>query len=90
MSTAMRSGASFPYSSVSAWDWESWPIEQASDEAQRLMNCGRAALRCGLEAIRTNRPLVDWARAVQKYVETECAFHLGRGLGGHGYGPKPP
>lgn len=68
-----------------AW---TYAIEEASDEARRLMNCGRAALRCGLEAIRVNRPLVDWARAVQKYVETECSFHLVRGLGGHGYGRK--
>jgi len=32
------------------------------------------------------RPLIDWARTVQQYVESECGFHLIRGLGGHGYG----
>jgi methionyl aminopeptidase len=32
------------------------------------------------------RPLIDWAKAVQKHVEKECGFHLVRGLGGHGIG----
>jgi methionyl aminopeptidase len=32
------------------------------------------------------RPLIDWAKAVQQHVEKECRFHLVRGLGGHGIG----
>ncbi|MFM9168623.1 MAG: hypothetical protein ACKOTD_00475 [Phycisphaerales bacterium] len=32
------------------------------------------------------RPLIDWAKAVQGHVERECGFHLVRGLGGHGIG----
>jgi methionyl aminopeptidase len=66
-----------------AW---TFAIEHASDEAQQLMTCGRQALQLGLAAIQPSRPLVDWARAVQHHVETECGFHLVRGLGGHGYG----
>ena len=68
-----------------AW---TFAIEHASDEAQRLMSCGRESLRLGIAAIQPNRPLVDWARAVQSYVEEECGFLLVRGLGGHGYGRK--
>ena len=52
------------------------------------MACGREALRRGIDAIQPGRPLVDWARAVQAYVETECGFFLVRGLGGHGYGHR--
>lgn len=68
-----------------AW---TYAIEHAGDEAQRLMTCGRESLRLGIEAIQPNRPLVDWARAVQGFVEEECGFHLVRGLGGHGYGRR--
>lgn len=68
-----------------AW---TYAIEEASDLARRLMACGREALRRGIEAVKPGRPLLDWARAVQPYVEAECGFHLVRGLGGHGYGRK--
>jgi methionyl aminopeptidase len=66
-----------------AW---TYAIESASDEALALMSCGRESLRRGIAAIRAGRPLVDWARAVQDYVEKTCGYHLVRGLGGHGYG----
>jgi methionyl aminopeptidase len=68
-----------------AW---TYAIEHASDDALRLMQCGRESLRLGIAALRPGRPLVDWARAVQTYVEKECGYHLIRGLGGHGYGKK--
>lgn len=68
-----------------AW---TFAIEHASDEALRLMSCGREALRRGIAAIQPGRPLIDWARAVQEHVETESGFHLVRNLGGHGYGRK--
>jgi methionyl aminopeptidase len=66
-----------------AW---TYAIGHAGDDALRLMRCGRESLRVGLDAIRPGRPLLDWARAVQDYVEGTCGFHLVRGLGGHGYG----
>lgn len=68
-----------------AW---TYAIERADDKALALMRCGRESLRRGVEAIQPGRPLIDWARAVQDYVEGECGFHLVRGLGGHGYGRK--
>lgn len=68
-----------------AW---TYAIEHASDEALRLMSCGRECLRRGIAAMQAARPLVDWARAVQTHAEKECGFHLVRGLGGHGYGKK--
>lgn len=66
-----------------AW---TYAIEHASTEAQALMDCGRESLRRGIAVMRAGRPLLDWAKAVQGYVERECRFHLVRGLGGHGYG----
>ena len=42
----------------------------------------------GVEAMQADRPLIDWAKAVQEYVEKESGLHLVRGLGGHGYGRK--
>ena len=60
----------------------------SGDDVKALLACGRESLRRGIAAMVTGRPLVDWARAVQTCVETECGFSLVRGLGGHGYGRK--
>ncbi len=68
-----------------AW---TYAIAEASDEALALMACGRESLQRGIDALRAGRPLVDWAKTLQSYVEGECGFHLVRGLGGHGYGRK--
>lgn len=68
-----------------AW---TYAIEFASDEAVRLMDCGKESLRRGIAAMQPGRPLRDWAEAVETYVEGECGFHLVRGLGGHGYGKR--
>jgi methionyl aminopeptidase len=66
-----------------AW---TYAIEAASDTARRLMACGRESLRRGVSAMQPGAQLIDWARAVQGYVEGACGYHLVRGLGGHGYG----
>ena len=63
-------------------------VGEVSDESRRLADCGKEALRRGVERLQPGRPYIDWARAVQGYVEGECGFHLVRGLGGHGYGRK--
>ena len=68
-----------------AW---TYAMEDATDEARRLMACGRESLRRGIASVKAGRPLIDWARTLQPYVEGECGFHLIRGLGGHGYGKK--
>ncbi len=68
-----------------AW---TYAIGEASDEAMELMSCGRESLRRGIDSVKAGRPLLDWAKALQPYVEGECGFHLVRGLGGHGYGRK--
>jgi methionyl aminopeptidase len=66
-----------------AW---TYAIEHASDDAMRLMQCGRECLRRGIAAMQPGKPLLDWAKAVQQHAERECGFKLIRGLGGHGYG----
>lgn len=66
-----------------AW---TYGIVEVDDAAASLMRCGRESLRRGLAAIRPGRPLIDWAKAVQEYVERRCGYCLVRGLGGHGYG----
>ncbi len=68
-----------------AW---TYAIESADELALRLMQAGRESLRRGIAAMQPGKPLADWARAVQTYVEKEAGFHLVRGLGGHGYGRK--
>lgn len=66
-----------------AW---TYAIGERSDEAARLMDCGKESIRRGVEQLAPGKPLLDWAKTVQGYVETECGFGLIRGLGGHGYG----
>jgi methionyl aminopeptidase len=68
-----------------AW---TYAIESVRPEALRMMQAGRDALRRGIAAIQAGRPLADWAKAVQNYVERDSHYHLVRGLGGHGYGRK--
>ncbi|MCI0629265.1 MAG: type I methionyl aminopeptidase [Phycisphaerales bacterium] len=68
-----------------AW---TYAIQSASEDALRLMRVGREALARGIASMQPGRPLVDWARTVQEYVEKENKLHLIRGLGGHGYGKK--
>ena len=66
-----------------AW---TYVVEDTDEDSRRLVETGRESLRLGVEAMIAGRPLVDWARAVQTYVEEKQGFHLVRGLGGHGYG----
>ena len=63
-------------------------IKTQSESAKKLMDCGKEALRRGIEVLRPGRMFMHWARTVQSYVEKENGFHLVRGLGGHGYGRK--
>jgi len=66
-----------------AW---TYAITEADEQALALMQAGRNCLARGIDAMQPGRPLLDWARAVQKHAEDECGFKLIRGLGGHGYG----
>ncbi len=66
-----------------AW---TWAIEHVSDENLRLMHAGKDSLAAGVATMQPNRPLMDFAKAVQEVAEEQYGFHLIRGLGGHGYG----
>jgi methionyl aminopeptidase len=59
---------------------------EPSPEVARLAGCGKESLRRGVQQLRPGNKFIDFARAVQEYVEGECGYHLIRGLGGHGYG----
>lgn len=59
---------------------------EMSPEVRALTDAGKESIIRGIEAMQAGRPLIEWARAVQGYVEEECGLHLVRGLGGHGYG----
>lgn len=57
---------------------------------KRLTGCGKAALARGIRELRPGNTYLQWAQAVQGYVEGPpplgCGFRLIRGYGGHGYG----
>lgn len=59
---------------------------EPDETTRKLMDCGKEALRLGIEAMQPGAEMVEWARAIQHHVEKECKFHMVRGLGGHGYG----
>jgi methionyl aminopeptidase len=61
---------------------------EPTEEVRRLTECGKESIKIGIDRLRAGRPMIDWARALQHYVENECKLHLVRGLGGHGYGRK--
>lgn len=59
-----------------------------SPEVKKLTEVGKRSLEIGIQTLRPGRRLLDWAAAVQDYVERDHGLHLVRGLGGHGYGRK--
>jgi methionyl aminopeptidase len=59
---------------------------QPTPAVARLAECGKESLRRGVAQLRPGNKFIEFARAVQGYVEDECGYHLIRGLGGHGYG----
>lgn len=59
---------------------------EPDDTTRKLMDCGKEALRLGIEAMQPGAQLIEWARVIQHHVEKVCRFHMVRGLGGHGYG----
>ena len=68
-----------------AW---TYAIKERDPIGEALMKCGVESLRRGVATLKAGRPLIDFAKAVQGYVEGECRFCLVRGLGGHGYGKE--
>ncbi len=68
-----------------AWTYS---IGTPTPEVRRLMDTGKESLRRGIAALKLGGTLLEWAKAVQGFVEGEAGFHLVRGLGGHGYGRR--
>jgi methionyl aminopeptidase len=62
-----------------------FPIGEISDEAQRLLDVGQAALHAGIEQARAGNHLSDIGHAVQHTTE-EAGFSVVRSLVGHGVG----
>src|SRR5690606_31602548 len=63
-------------------------IQEGSEDARRLCQCGIESLRRGVAALQPGHRLIDWARAVQTTVESDYGYHCVSGLGGHGYGRR--
>jgi methionyl aminopeptidase len=66
-----------------AWTYS---FGEPAPEVRRMMECGKEALRRGVQVLHPDNTWLKWAEVVQGYVEGECKLHLVRGLGGHGYG----
>ena len=66
-----------------AW---TYAIGVPTPDAETLMQCGKEAIRRGIEQMQPGTMLINWARAVQDCVEKEQGLHLIRGYGGHGIG----
>jgi methionyl aminopeptidase len=64
-----------------------FPVGEVSDEAQRLLNAGQAALAAGIEQARPGNHLSDIGHAVQTATEA-AGFSVVRSLVGHGVGRK--
>ena len=64
-----------------------FPVGEVSEEAQRLLEAGQAALTAGIEQARPGNRLSDIGHAVQKATE-DAGFSVVRSLVGHGVGRK--
>jgi methionyl aminopeptidase len=64
-----------------------FPVGDVSDEAQRLLDTGKAALAAGIEQVWAGNHLSDIGHAVQKVTE-DAGFGVVRSLVGHGVGRK--
>jgi methionyl aminopeptidase len=64
-----------------------FPVGEISEEAQRLLEVGQAALTVGIEQARAGNHLSDIGHAVQKVTE-RAGFSVVRSLVGHGVGRK--
>jgi methionyl aminopeptidase len=62
-----------------------FPIGEISDEAERLLEAGQAALAAGIEQCRPGNRLSDISHAVQQVTEL-AGFSVVRSLVGHGVG----
>ncbi len=62
-----------------------FPVGQVSDQAKRLLEVTRKALRKGLEFVREGRFLSDVSYAIQSFTE-KSGFSVVRDLVGHGIG----
>jgi methionyl aminopeptidase len=62
-----------------------FPVGEVSEETQRLLETGQAALAAGIDQARTGNHLSDIGHAVQKTTE-EAGFSVVRSLVGHGVG----
>jgi methionyl aminopeptidase len=70
------------YVADSAW---TFPVEEISAEAERLLEACEAALWAGIEQARVGRAIGDISQAVQRATE-EAGFAVIRSLVGHGVG----
>ncbi len=70
------------YVADSAW---TYPVEEVSDDAQRLLEVCQAALWAGIEQATLGRQIGDISEAVQRATE-EAGFSVIRSLVGHGVG----
>jgi methionyl aminopeptidase len=64
-----------------------FPVGEISDEAQRLLDAGQAALAAGIEQARPGNHLSDIGHAVQTTTE-QAGFSVVRSLVGHGVGRR--
>jgi methionyl aminopeptidase len=62
-----------------------FPVGEISDDAQRLLDTGQAALAAGIEQARTGNHLSDIGHAIQATTEA-AGFSVVRSLVGHGVG----
>ncbi|MHB8642966.1 MAG: type I methionyl aminopeptidase [Gaiellaceae bacterium] len=62
-----------------------FPVGEISEEAQRLLDAGRASLAAAIEQAREGNHVSDIGHAVQKVTE-EAGFSVVRSLVGHGVG----
>lgn len=58
-----------------------------SQQAKKLMECGKISLKEGIEVLQAGKRVSEWAHKIQPIIG-KYGFHICKNIGGHGYGRK--
>lgn len=72
---------------ISDLGW-TYAIKEKTESTEKLIRCGKEAIRRGIAEVGYNKPINAYTRAVQECVETDYSLFVIEALGGHFFGKR--
>lgn len=72
---------------ISDLGW-SYAIKEKTEQTDKLMRCGKEAIKRGISKVGYNLPIDDYSKTVQDCIEKEFGLFVIEYLGGHFFGEK--